>query len=81
VKLSNQKYISAKGFDNGCKEKVIILSLGLFGFLAYGIDINGYVQHPEKGLCMWFQRRSRTKPTWPGMIDNFVGLHLFKIRA
>ena len=21
---------------------------------------------------MWFQRRSLNKPTWPGMIDNFV---------
>jgi hypothetical protein len=38
----------------------------------YGIDINGYVNHPEKGLCLWFQRRSLNKPTWPGMMDNFV---------
>ena len=47
---------------------------GLFGLHQYGIDINGYVNHPEKGLCLWFQRRSLNKPTWPGMMDNFVRL-------
>lgn len=44
----------------------------LFGLRQYGVDINGYVNHPEKGLCLWFQRRSKDKPTWPGMWDNFV---------
>ena len=42
------------------------------GLRQYGVDINGYVNHPEKGLCLWFQRRSKDKPTWPGMWDNFV---------
>lgn len=47
---------------------------GLFGLRQYGVDINGYVNHPEKGLCLWMQRRSKTKQTWPGYLDNFVCL-------
>ncbi|XP_040564357.1 uncharacterized protein [Lepeophtheirus salmonis] len=45
----------------------------LFGLRQYGVDINGYVKHPEKGMCLWFQKRSHNKPTWPGRWDNFVG--------
>ena len=44
----------------------------MFGLRQYGVDINGYVNDPEKGLCVWMQRRSVSKPTWPGKWDNFV---------
>ncbi|PSN54722.1 hypothetical protein C0J52_04864 [Blattella germanica] len=47
--------------------------IGLFGIRNYGVDINGYVMDPEKGLCIWLQRRSATKQTWPGKWDNMVG--------
>ncbi|XP_018578172.1 uncharacterized protein YJR142W isoform X2 [Anoplophora glabripennis] len=45
----------------------------LFGIRNYGVDINGYIKHPIKGLCLWFQKRSPTKQTWPGKWDNMVG--------
>ena len=45
----------------------------LFGVRQYGVHINGYVNHSSLGLCLWFQKRSITKPTWPGMMDSFVG--------
>nr|CAG4645539.1 EOG090X06MA [Lynceus sp. MCZ IZ 141354] len=45
----------------------------LFGIRQYGVDINGYTRHPTMGLCMWLQRRAKTKPTWPGKLDNMVG--------
>lgn len=45
----------------------------LFGICKYGVDINGYVRHPEKGICIWLQRRASTKQTWPGKWDNMVG--------
>lgn len=45
----------------------------LFGICNYGVDINGYVQHPKLGLCIWLQKRSATKQTWPGKWDNMVG--------
>ena len=46
--------------------------IGLFGLHQYGVDINGFVRHPERGFCLWMQKRAKTKQTWPGMWDNFV---------
>lgn len=45
----------------------------LFGIRNYGVDINGYVRDPQRGLCIWLQQRSDTKQTWPGKWDNMVG--------
>ena len=45
----------------------------LFGIRQYGVHINGFVRHSSKGLCLWLQRRSASKQTWPNMMDNFVG--------
>ncbi|XKL61866.1 hypothetical protein PGB90_001699 [Kerria lacca] len=45
----------------------------LFGICNYGVDINGYTNDPKKGLCIWLQKRSRTKQRWPGKWDNMVG--------
>lgn len=43
------------------------------GIRNYGVDINGYVRDPKRGLCIWLQQRSDTKQTWPGKWDNMVG--------
>ena len=45
----------------------------LFGIRQYGVHINGFVRHASRGLCLWLQRRSASKQTWPNMMDNFVG--------
>jgi len=45
----------------------------LFGIRQYGVHINGFVRHSSRGLCLWLQRRSASKQTWPNMMDNFVG--------
>ena len=45
----------------------------LFGLRQYGVHINGFVRHSSRGPCLWLQRRSATKPTWPGLLDTFVG--------
>ncbi|XP_073977038.1 uncharacterized protein [Rhodnius prolixus] len=44
----------------------------LFGICNYGVTINGYVHDPRLGLCLWLQKRSLTKQTWPGKWDNMV---------
>ncbi|ODQ68039.1 hypothetical protein NADFUDRAFT_81129 [Nadsonia fulvescens var. elongata DSM 6958] len=47
----------------------------LFGVNTYGVHITGYVPpNPAKGtaLKLWIPRRSYTKPTFPGMLDNCV---------
>lgn len=43
----------------------------LIGVITYGVHINGYVSDGET-LKMWIPRRSPTKPTYPGMLDNMV---------
>lgn len=43
----------------------------LFGVRAYGVHMNGFVRKPD-GLHMWIARRSKHKPTYPGLLDNVV---------
>lgn len=51
----------------------------LFGFRTYGVHVSGYVRHSNGGgsgggdMYMWIARRSKTKPTYPGQLDNTVG--------
>ncbi|KAI1310820.1 hypothetical protein EDD11_003635 [Mortierella claussenii] len=47
---------------------------GLFGVHAYGIHLNGFVRTGPRpwDVQMWVARRSLTKPTYPGMLDNMV---------
>ncbi|XP_057664778.1 uncharacterized protein LOC130899062 isoform X1 [Diorhabda carinulata] len=77
-------FIALKGWRNECYEvrtdfnsksllKMDRSATCLFGIANYGVDINGYVRHPALGLCLWFQKRSSTKETWPGKWDNMVG--------
>ncbi|KAJ3031699.1 UNVERIFIED_CONTAM: hypothetical protein HDU68_001216 [Siphonaria sp. JEL0065] len=50
---------------------------GLFAIRVYGCHVNGYVTIPNGDnddiIKMWVARRSYTKPTYPGMLDNMVG--------
>ena len=43
----------------------------LFGVKAYGVHLNGYVS-TDRGIKMWIARRSLTKPTGPGQLDQIV---------
>ncbi len=43
----------------------------LFGVKGYGIHINGYVLDGDR-VEMWIGRRSSTKPTGPGLLDQVV---------
>ena len=45
----------------------------LFGVRQFGVHINGFVQHASLGPCLFLQRRSPSKQTWPGLLDTFVG--------
>ena len=44
----------------------------MFGIKAYGVHINGYVKRADGSMAMWVARRSKTKQTWPGMLDHIV---------
>jgi len=43
----------------------------LFGTIGYGVHLNGVVQ-TGAGLSMWIARRSLSKPTGPGKLDQIV---------
>ena len=43
----------------------------LFGVKGYGVHVNGYVNDGQT-LKMWIGRRSSTKPTGPGKLDQVV---------
>jgi isopentenyldiphosphate isomerase len=43
----------------------------LFGIVSYGVHMTGYIKD-ENGLRIWVPRRSPTKQTFPGMLDNTV---------
>ncbi|MBI1244841.1 MAG: DUF4743 domain-containing protein [Alphaproteobacteria bacterium] len=42
-----------------------------FGIRSYGVHMTGYVPSPD-GPKIWVARRAKTKPTFPGMLDNTV---------
>jgi len=44
----------------------------IFGIKAYGVHINGYVERADGSREMWVARRSKTKQTFPGMLDHIV---------
>lgn len=44
----------------------------MLGVVMYGCHINGYVQNALGEIKLWVPRRSATKPTYPGMLDNTV---------
>lgn len=43
-----------------------------FGVVMYGVHINGYVKTANGEIKMWVPKRSLTKQTYPGKLDNTV---------
>lgn len=43
----------------------------LFGIVSYGVHVTCYVNDAD-GMRIWVPRRSKTKQTYPGMLDNTV---------
>ncbi|XP_028848465.1 thiamine pyrophosphokinase 2 [Denticeps clupeoides] len=52
-----------------CMERA---ATSLFGIKRYGVHINGYTRNGNGGLSMWLARRSTTKQTYPGRLDNMA---------
>jgi 8-oxo-dGTP pyrophosphatase MutT (NUDIX family) len=44
----------------------------LFGVTAYGVHMNGIVRDDDGRCRMWIARRSMSKPTGPGKLDQLV---------
>ena len=67
----NERYPVAAGFDQAPLLAMERAAVPLFGVRAYGVHVNGFVRDGH-GIRMWIARRSTTKPTYPGMLDNMV---------
>ncbi|PIE42091.1 MAG: DUF4743 domain-containing protein [Gammaproteobacteria bacterium] len=46
-------------------------ALPFLGVIGYGVHVNGYVEQAD-GLFMWVAKRSSTKPTAPGKLDQIA---------
>lgn len=46
-------------------------AIPFFGVRAYGVHVNGFVRDGA-AIKLWIGRRAYDKPTFPGMLDNFV---------
>lgn len=44
----------------------------LFGVKRYGVHINAFTVNADGELSMWLARRSATKQTYPGLLDNMA---------
>jgi hypothetical protein len=76
---SKDRFVSLRGWRNECYEicetfgsmplfEIERAAAPILGLRKYGVHINGYVNHSVQGLCMWIQRRSPTKQTYPGKL-------------
>ena len=62
----NECYDIKEHFSSTALFKMERSATPLFGLRQYGIHINGFVKHSTRGDCLWLQRRSPTKQTYPG---------------
>ena len=53
---------------------------GLLGTVQYGVHVNGYYTDENGNMFMWVARRSPTKQTWPGKLDQIVRSSHLKCR-
>ena len=67
----DEPYAVGTGFAAPPLMQIERAAVPFFGIRAYGVHLNGYVRDGA-ALSMWIGRRARDKPTYPGMLDNFV---------
>lgn len=68
----DEKYQVMAKFCNAplmCMERS---ATSLFGVKRYGVHINGYCRDESGEVRMWLSRRSPTKQTYPGLLDNLA---------
>lgn len=44
----------------------------IFGISTFGCHLNAFTKEEDGTIKMWIARRSKTKQTWPGYLDNCV---------
>ena len=67
----DEMYPAAPKFGDPAVFDIERAAVPFFGICGYGVHINGWVK-TEDGPMMWIGRRSLTKPTGPGLLDQVV---------
>ncbi|XP_012943567.1 nudix hydrolase 20, chloroplastic [Aplysia californica] len=66
----HEKYNVSQRYSDEPLMEIERAGSGLFGFIQYGVHINGYTRDKDGERMMWIGRRSKTKQTFPDMYDN-----------
>ena len=70
-KWRNEHYNVREKFSESPLFTIERSAASIFGIKQYGVHVNGYTI-VDNEYYLWIARRSRTKQTYPGMLDNFV---------
>ena len=68
----NERY-SIWGLQGSHLMQVERAAAGLLGVRQYGGHVNGFIRSHDHQIQIWVARRSLTKQTDPGLLDNLVG--------
>ncbi|HZZ12557.1 MAG TPA: DUF4743 domain-containing protein [Paraburkholderia sp.] len=68
----NETYAIRNAFDAPPLAYIERAASRFFGTLTYAVHLNGVVEYADGAPQMWIARRSDTKATDPGMLDNVV---------
>lgn len=71
-------FFTSQSLEGSFANKVFTLeraACALFGFATYGVHLTAYEGEGEN-MKLWVPRRSKTKPTYPGMLDNVSTIKL-----
>lgn len=66
----NEKYSVMPKFHDTPLMWMERAATSLFGVKRYGVHVNGYTVSDSGEVSMWLARRSPTKQTYPGLLDN-----------
>ena len=74
----NETYAIRNAFDDPPLALIERAASRFFGTMTYAVHVNGIVRSADAGAAhdaprFWIARRSQTKATDPGMLDNLVG--------
>ncbi len=67
----NETYAITNSFEDDLFFYMERAAVAYFGVRSYGVHINGLVKKPN-GIFIWIARRTKSKPFWPGKLDQIV---------
>lgn len=68
----DETYAIRNAFDAAPLAYIERAASRFFGAMTYAVHLNGVVKYADRAPQLWIARRSETKATDPGMLDNVV---------